>query len=310
MLLHPLFPPQPFTLPLPLPRQGGLGLPDRDYYTDADKADKRAKYVEYVATLFRLLGEAGPAAGGAVAAVAAAYADPAACASAAAAVLALEECLAEAQLTRTESRDPVRTYNKMSVEALAAAASVPAGAGGTSTGAWDWFRYFALAGKEAAALGDVNVSAPAAAARAHDVLDGRSGGDGGAASLSHYLVFHVLNTAAPFLPAAFVDAHFAFHEKELKGGSCVTLLCTVPSHPPSHPVVCFFAGTAELRPRWKRALEALEDALGEALSLLYVQKHFSGDAKPRALKIVEQVCHGAARCCTVADPDGAHRGLA
>jgi len=223
LLLHPLYPPQPFTLPLPLPRQGGLGLPDRDYYTDADKADKRAKYVEYVATLFRLLGEAGPAAGGAVAAVAAAYVDPAACASAAAAVLALEECLAEAQLTRTESRDPVRTYNKMSVEALAAAASVPAGAGGTSTGAWDWFRYFALAGKEAAALGDVNVSAPAAAARAHDVLDGRSGGGGGggAAVLSHYLVFHVLNSAAPFLPAAFVDAHFAFHEKELKGKSCV-----------------------------------------------------------------------------------------
>ena len=36
-------------------------------------------------------------------------------------------------------------------------------------------------------------------------------------------------------------------------------------------------------------MEALEDALGDALGVLYVQKHFQGDAKPRALRIVEQV---------------------
>jgi predicted metalloendopeptidase len=38
--------------------------------------------------------------------------------------------------------------------------------------------------------------------------------------------------------------------------------------------------------RWKRALEALEDALGDALGQLYVSKYFSGDAKPRALRVV------------------------
>ena len=54
--------------------QSGLGMPDRDYYFDADKEDKRAKYLEYITTMFTLLGTEGGVS---------AYADPVVCAEAA-----------------------------------------------------------------------------------------------------------------------------------------------------------------------------------------------------------------------------------
>ena len=73
-------------------RQGGLGLPDRDYYTEPQHAEVRRSYEAHVAALLRLGGcSAGDAAVGA------------------SAVLSLESQLAAAHLTRTERRDPVRT---------------------------------------------------------------------------------------------------------------------------------------------------------------------------------------------------------
>ena len=243
--------------------QSGLGLPDKDYYFDADKSDKRAKYKHYVSGLFQLLGVLGagsPAA--AVSAAAGLYATESACDEAADMVIDIETKLAKAHLTRTESRDPIRTYNKMSVDSLVAlcASSLPPPAPGAGK-PFDWPAYFSAAGKCPELMGDVNVSTVEAAKAAAEVA---SDPESAAAALPHYLTFHILNSSAPHLSRSFVDLHFAFHEKELKG-------------------------TAELRPRWKRALEALEDALGEALSQLYVNKFFAGDAKPRALRIVEQV---------------------
>jgi putative endopeptidase len=79
--------------------------------------------------------------------------------------------------------------------------------------------------------------------------------------MSHYLCFHAVNMCAPHLSDAFVNTHFEFHEKVL-------------------------SGTTEIRPRWKRALSALESALGDALGQLYVSKYFKVDAKERALRIV------------------------
>ena len=247
--------------------QSGLGMPDRDYYFDEDKADKRLKYREYVSSLFELLGKCGAGGGGSLAAAAACYADKQQCDSAADAVIALETSLAEAHLTRTASRDPELTYNKMSIDLLAAKTK-PVGDWGAyltgkllpPVGGWDWSRYFSLIGKDATAMDEINVSAVEAMKRVGGVLQQYSTNS----ALSHYACFHVLNSCAPHLPAAFVTTHFAFHETVLKG-------------------------TAELRPRWKRALEALEDALGEALGQLYVQEYFGGEAKPRALRIVEQV---------------------
>src|SRR5207244_11929423 len=79
--------------------QGGLGLPDRDYYTktDEDSKKKRAAYVEHVTKMLTLLGEA-----------------PGKAADEARKIMALETSLAQASRTRAELRDPQKNYNKMS----------------------------------------------------------------------------------------------------------------------------------------------------------------------------------------------------
>src|ERR1700736_4046359 len=96
--------------------QGGLGLPDRDYYTKTDEASKklRDQYVDHVAKMLTLLGE------------------PAATASDdAKKILVLETKLAEASRTRVELRDPQKNYNKMSQTDLQAL-----------TPDWTWADYF------------------------------------------------------------------------------------------------------------------------------------------------------------------------
>ena len=78
--------------------QGGLGMPDRDYYTKTDDAskEKREKYVAHVTKMLTLLGE-----------------PPEKAAEDAKKILALETSLAQASRTRVELRDPQKNYNKM-----------------------------------------------------------------------------------------------------------------------------------------------------------------------------------------------------
>ena len=82
---------------IPLLGQGGLGLPDRDYYLkdDAKSKELREKYVAHVARMFELLGDA-----------------PELAKKNAATVMALETRIAKASRTRVELRDPVKNYNK------------------------------------------------------------------------------------------------------------------------------------------------------------------------------------------------------
>jgi putative endopeptidase len=112
--------------------QGGLGMPDRDYYTKTDDASKklRDQYVDHVAKMLTLLGE------------------PANTASDhAKKILALETSLAQASRTRVELRDPQKNYNKMSQTDLQAI-----------TPDWKWADYF----KEINLIepGDINVHQP------------------------------------------------------------------------------------------------------------------------------------------------------
>ena len=245
--------------------QGGLGLPDRDYYFDADKAEKRAKYVEYIASLFRLLG-ASSAAGSLPQPELVKYQDDEYCLAVAKAVLVLETRIASTHLTRTASRDPLLTFNKMSVAELAKRSVPPLTwptyltYGTRPPVRFDWVEYFHACGKSVEALGDINVASVDAVTGLATILDEYHGSE----ALMHYLRFHAVNSYAGHLPAAFVDAQFGFFEKELKG-------------------------TAEQQPRWKRALQSLESALGEELGQLYVAKYFPSDAKQRALEIVEAV---------------------
>jgi predicted metalloendopeptidase len=76
-----------------------------------------------------------------------------------------------------------------------------------------------------------------------------------------YLKWHALSDAAPYLSKAFVDENFAFFGKTLNG-------------------------IQEIRPRWKRGVEATEGALGEALGKVYVAKHFPPENKARMEALV------------------------
>jgi putative endopeptidase len=83
--------------------QGGLGLPDRDYYTNNDPRSKeiREKYLQYMQNMFKLIGK-----------------NEAAAKKDADKVMEIETRLANASLTKVEMRDPVRNYNKMSFDSL------------------------------------------------------------------------------------------------------------------------------------------------------------------------------------------------
>src|SRR5580704_13061214 len=87
--------------------QGGLGMPDRDYYTrDDDKSKQmRADYVQHVTNMFKLLGDSDDKA-----------------AAEAKTVMAIETRLANASMKRVDLRDPDKIYHKMPVAELRALA--------------------------------------------------------------------------------------------------------------------------------------------------------------------------------------------
>src|SRR5881409_2906306 len=164
--------------------QGGLGLPDRDYYTKTDAASKklRDQYVEHVAKMLTLLGE------------------PAATASDhAKKILALETKLAEASRTRVQLRDPQKNYNKMPLNQLQ-----------NLTPDWNWSDYF----KQINLLEppNVNVHQPEFFKTADDVFKSASIEDWKA-----YLRWHLINATAGELSKDFVDEDFNFNQRVLHG---------------------------------------------------------------------------------------------
>jgi putative endopeptidase len=164
--------------------QGGLGLPDRDYYLkdDPKSKDLKAAYEAHVAKLLELAGSA-----------------PDAAKAEAAAILALETKLAQASITRVENRDPQKTYNKRTVAALNAEAP-----------GFDFAKFLADLGATTAT--EVNVRQPgfftafAALTRSVPPAEWRT-----------YLRWHAARTDAPLLSRAFQDEDFAFNGKKLNG---------------------------------------------------------------------------------------------
>lgn len=79
-----------------------------------------------------------------------------------------------------------------------------------------------------------------------------------------YLTFHALDRASPFLPRAFASEHFSFHGSTL-------------------------SGTPQQAPRWRRAVDATNAALGEAVGRLYVERHFPEESKRAMEAMVENL---------------------
>jgi putative endopeptidase len=164
--------------------QGGLGLPEGEYYTKDDDEKKRIReeYLKHVARMFALAG-----------------ADATAAAASAQTVFNLERRLAESWMPRVDRRDPDNVYNRRTQVQLQA-----------STPNFDWATYFKNIGL--ARPTDINVGQPKYFERANQQL--------AAASLDEwktYLRWRVLDDFATALPRAFVEADFNFYQKTLRG---------------------------------------------------------------------------------------------
>lgn len=171
--------------------QGGIGLPDRDYYFDEDKEDKREAYKKCIAMMLTLLDDPNAKE---------ATDDNTALAEK---VYTLERTLAESHMTRTENRDPHATFNKMTISQLTS----------STNDSFDFAAYFLGAtGKTVEGLGDINVRNTKAVEKAAEVASTVE-----PATLLGYLRWNVAESSAPYLSKAFVDAHFDFFEKTLSG---------------------------------------------------------------------------------------------
>jgi putative endopeptidase len=164
--------------------QGGLGLPDRDYYLKDDPKSKeiRNQYEEYVTKIFTLAGDSAGAA-----------------AAEAKNLIALETKLAQASLTRVQRRDPDLTYHRMTLQQAS-----------ELTPTFDWAGVYKAMGVPAGAA--VNVSAPDFFKEVDKDLSSVPLED-----WRNYLRFHVVNSASPALSKAFVDANFDFFSAKLRG---------------------------------------------------------------------------------------------
>lgn len=163
--------------------QGGLGLPDRDYYlsTDAKLTDFRLKYRAHIEKMLVLLGDT----------QAAQEADH---------ILALETAMAKIQWTKVANRDPQKTYNPQTVSQLTALAPQ-----------LDWRIFLVKAG--------LTKPLPTLIVRQPDYLRGLSEllQNAPLATWKQYLRFRLLSSSAPYLSRAFVDEDFAFNEGVLRG---------------------------------------------------------------------------------------------
>jgi len=163
--------------------QGGLSLPDRDYYVNPDEKSKtiRAKYVAHVAKMFQLLGD-----------------DAAAAGNEANAVMSIETKLAESSMKREDLRVPEARYHKMKVADLKALAPD-----------FGWDSYFKSVG---VSLADLNVGMPDFVKAESNLLTATSIDD-----WKTYLRWHLVNARAAALPKAFVEEDFDFRGKTLTG---------------------------------------------------------------------------------------------
>jgi putative endopeptidase len=159
---------------------GGLGLPDRDYYLQPSFAPKKAKYLAYVQQMLTLAG----------------WDDPAGNATA---IVDFETRLAEVSWTRVERRDRDKTYNPMTPAELTA-----------FTPGIDWNRY--LAANELAGVQRVIVTTNTAFPKVAKIY-----AETPLATLKAWQAFHVVDGAAPYLSKRFADANFEFRNKELAG---------------------------------------------------------------------------------------------
>lgn len=127
----------------------------------------------------------------------------------------------------------------------------------TQVAPFAWDIYFKNLG--ASEIDSLNVSQIAAVKTGVNIINTES-----IDAIKNYLNWKVINSAADFLSDDFVNANFEFYGKTM-------------------------SGSKELRPRWRRTIDAINGTLGEAVGQLYVEKYFPPEAKERMLDIVDNL---------------------
>ena len=216
---------------IPYVDQGGLTLPDRDYYVNNDARSKeiRTAYATHLENMFVLMGD-----------------DAKTAKANAQTIIRLETRLAKASKTRVELRDPQANYNKMTVAEV-----------NKITPNIDWSKHFdrlKLAKSESFIVGQ-----PAFLKELDKMISAEP-----VDAWKTYLRWHLVASMAGKLNNAFVVESFNFNGKVMNGAK-------------------------EMKPRWKRVLNDIDNAMGEALGEVYVKKYFSDDAKKRCLEMVNNM---------------------
>jgi putative endopeptidase len=212
--------------------QGGLGLPERDYYfRTGEAAEKtRQQYVQHITNTLKLLGESDQDA-----------------AKDAQSIMQLETALAKVSMDITSRRDPKNVYHMMPVADLEKLAP-----------ALDWPRLLSEA--DFPPVTEINVTNP-------DFFKGMNAvlGSTDLATIKAYLRWQLIaSTNSTVLPKALDAEMFDFTSHKL-------------------------SGQPEQQARWKRCVHATDQALGEALGQVYVEKEFPPSSKAATLQMVRDI---------------------
>ena len=209
--------------------QGGLGLPDREYYLkdDASLAEIRAKYVKHIE---RMLGLAEVKDG----------------ATKAKSIVELETAIAKVHWPIAKRRERELTYNLRTREELNKLAPEFPWHAQLASGGVDTQQQYVVRELDAVQhIGKLFRKTPVATWRS-------------------YMTYHLLEHSADTLPKAFDDERFDFYGRTLNG-------------------------QPQQRERWKRAIDALDQSLGEATGQLYVAKYFPPESKAKMLSLVNNL---------------------
>lgn len=210
--------------------QGGLGMPNRDYYFNSDTRTSaiRQAYKVWLATTFKQLGN-----------------DSSTARQNADAVFDLERRLAMASRKLADLRDPYLNYNKVTVSGLASISPEIA-----------WSNYFKSV--HITKIDSVIVGQPEFFTVLNKELRSTAIND-----WRNYLKARLIYSSAPYLDSKTYGNYFNYRKN--------------------------ITGASEPRPRWKRVLDAEEDALGEALGQIFVKEYFNETAKKRYSDLVENI---------------------
>jgi len=211
--------------------QGGLGLPDRDFYLrqDNDSIKTREQYLAHIAKMFIFLGD-----------------NPKIAESNARTAMSIEARLANASFTNVADTDEVKTYNKMSLEELQ-----------TFAPGMNWSRLFSALGRPD--VSDVNVRNPSFFKELSAAFQNVSIDD-----WKTFLRWKLISATSSYLSSDLEEEHFDFYGRKLNGQQ-------------------------EMKPRWKRVLDAEYGAIGEAIGRAYVAKYFDPGSKAKMQEMVSNL---------------------